>query len=160
MATYLTNSIIDYSNRTIDTYDLEDYFSINFKTIYEYVEQCDEDFFDWVQIQNNVTLEKLALDFYGNANYWDVLLVINQKNPLFEMPFDFDSLSTMAEDKIDSYIREIYNNDIPVSIYNIMYEKYKNDLVLLNEEYRIIRIVRPGRIQEFFQKGYEMGCFS
>ena len=131
-----------------------------FKTIYEYVEQCDEDFFDWVQIQNNVTLEKLALDFYGNANYWDVLLVINQKNPLFEMPFDFDSLSTMAEDKIDSYIREIYNNDIPVSIYNIMYEKYKNDLVLLNEEYRIIRIVRPGRIQEFFQKGYEMGCFS
>lgn len=160
MATYLTNSIIDYSNRTIDTYDLEDYFSINFKTIYEYVEQCDEDFFDWVQIQNNVTLEKLALDFYGNANYWDVLLVINQKNPLFEMPFDFDSLSTTAEDKIDSYIREIYNNDIPVSIYNIMYEKYKNDLVLLNEEYRIIRIVRPGRIQEFFQKGYEMGCFS
>lgn len=158
--TYLTDSIFDYTTRNDENYILYDYHSMDLIKINEYIDQLDDNMFDWIQIQNNVTLEKIALDFYGNADYWDLILIINNTKPLFEMPYDFDALSNMVEDKISSYISEVYGNNLPTAVYNIMYEKYQNEMIINNEYYRIIRIIRPSMISQFFQQGYEMGYFK
>ncbi len=158
---YLKNSIINFDNRTINGYSVEDYFTINFVKVNEYVLSCPTDWFDWYQLQDNDKLEKIALDIYGDADYWDILLIINKKNALFDMPYDYDTLLNMADYKTAAYEKDINKSkSLPsvtrIAMVNAFKEKYISD----NESFRIIKIVRPSKIQAFVQGGYELGLFK
>ena len=115
---YLKNTLIDYDNRTLGDYSVEDYFSIDFTKVQEYIDSCPSNWFDWHRLENNVNLEKVALDIYDDPDYWDVLLVINQRNPLFEFPFDYDSIVNMTEYKIENYVSDVYGKELSENAYN------------------------------------------
>lgn len=157
---YLRNSIINYTNRENSTYNFEDYFSIDFNKVADYVNSCPKDWFDWYQLQDNSKLEKVALDIYGDSDYWDILLVINKKLALFDMPYDYDTLMKMVDYKVAEYIKEIYKKNIPVNAYNSMVKALKEKYIAENETFRIIKIVRPSKMQAFIQGGYEAGLFK
>jgi hypothetical protein len=157
---YLRNSIINFTNRENSTYNFEDYFSIDFNKVADYVNSCPKDWFDWYQLQDNSKLEKVALDIYGDSDYWDILLVINKKLALFDMPYDYDALMNMVDYKVTEYIKEIYKKNIPVNAYNAMVKALKEKYIAENETFRIIKIVRPSKMQAFIQGGYEAGLFK
>jgi hypothetical protein len=157
---YLKNSIINFDNRENTKYNFEDYFSIDFNKVSDYINSCPKDWFDWYQLQDNSKLEKVSLDIYGDADYWDILLVINKKLALFEMPYDYDAVMNMVDYKIAEYVKEVYKKDIPVNAYNAMLKKLKEKYIAENETYRVIKIVRPSKMQAFIQGGYEAGLFK
>lgn len=158
---YLKNSIINCDNRIIDNYDVEDYFTLDFTKINEYVLSCPSDWFDWYQLQDNDNIEKVSLDIYGDADYWDILIVINKKNALFDMPYDYDTLLNMADYKTAKYEQEINKSKaLPSVTRNAMIKAYREKYVSDNETFRIIKIVRPSKIQSFIQGGYEQGYFK
>ena len=170
MAKYLTNTLQSYERRdvkmddiegtgTTETYSIKDYTSVDHSKIRRFVDTLDAGYFDWYQLQNNSNLEKLALDLYGNADYWDVFIIVNHRNPLFEFPYDYDTITTMVENKIKDYIANVYGADLSTESYNAMYENYKNEMVNETEKFRIIKIVKPSKIYDFLQKGYEQGLF-
>jgi hypothetical protein len=157
---YLKNSVVDFTDRQVDTYIVEDYFTFDLKKILDHVASCTEDFFEYYQMQDDDKLERVALELYGNANYWDILLLINGKDALFDLPYNFDTLASFAEEKAKSYAVEV-SELLTLSDAHVaqMQEIYEEKNRVRNEEMRIVRIVKPTRMQEFIQKAYEAGCF-
>lgn len=144
---------------TTETYSITDYTSVDHTKVRTFVDSLTLDYFDWYQLQNNTNLEKLALDLYGNADYWDVFIIVNHRNPLFEFPYDYDTLVNMVENKITEFTSKVYTKELSVEAYNALFENYKNEMVNDAEKFRVIKIVKPTRIYEFLQKGYEAGLF-
>ena len=161
---YLRNSIVDFTNRTIDGYSFEDYFTFDTRKVHQFIESCDNDkrleFFDWYQVQDDDKLERIALELYRNENYWDILLVINSRNPLFDMPFNFNTIATMAEAKAINYA-EYINKQITLPQNHIDYlaSVYQEKAEIVNESLRPLRIVKPNKLQEFIRQAYDEGCF-
>jgi len=161
---YLKNTIINFDNsdHTVlnKTYSVEDYRSLNLNKILDYIDNCEYDMFDWYQLQNNANLEKVALDLYGNPDYWDILIAINGHNPLFDLPFDFDVLESFSESKAQAYVDKVYGTELSEETNLELINSYREKFQTRNEELRVIRIVKPSMIQQFLQKGYEEGCFK
>jgi len=158
---YLKNSVIDYENRIVDNYSVEDYFTFDTKKVLDYVKTCTEDYFEWYQLENNDAIERVAHDLYGNADYWDILLLINGRDPLFGFVYDFDIVNLTSIQMVEKYDNDVYTTasltDMHKQYMQQTYEKKLNDQ---NESNRLIKIVKPSRINEFLQKGYESGCFK
>lgn len=157
--TELINTIVKYDRRTLDNYSVVDYTSKNIKNIQEYIDSLDDDLFDWYQMEDNDKLERIALELYGNADYWDILLIINERNPLFQLALDFDTLAKIATSKVLKYEEVVYKASIGAQANKEMDEKYNFEYVTDNEDYRVLRIVKPSRVFEFLQGGYEQGYF-
>lgn len=157
---YLKNSTLDFTNRQIDDTILEDYFSFDTQKILSYIATCTEDFFDWYQMEDDDKLERIALSLYGNPNYWDILMIINDKDPLFDMPYNFNTVTDIASSKALFYANKISSfMTLPASHIEYLTSQYEEEEIALNEARRPLRIVKPTRMQEFIQKAYESGCF-
>lgn len=168
----MTNSVINFDNRTFnikdiegsgatENYSIEDYSSFKLNSVYEYVSTCDEDYFDWYQMENDDKIERISYELYGTTEYWDILLLINKKDPLFDMPYNFDTLTSIAEAKVEVYNDYFaLNYDLPESHIDYMTGKYEETIVTENEKKRILRIVDPTKMQDFIRAGYEKGCFK
>ncbi len=167
---YLKNTLQNYSRMerlmpdvenagVHEHYSITDYTSVDHAKVRQFVDSLPITMFDWYQLQNNTNLEKVALDLYGNADYWDIFVIVNHRNPLFEFPYDYDTLTSMVEAKIQDYINDVYGSDLSNEAYNSLYENYKNKMVEEAEQWRVIKIVKPSKIYEFLQRGYEQGLF-
>lgn len=156
----LTNSVINFTDRIIETTQLEDYFTFDLKKVLQYVDTCTENYFDWYQIQDDDKLERISLELYGDPDYWDILLIINGKDALFDMPYSFDTVSKLGEELANRYASHISNFlDLPQSHVDYMATIYEEKYRRENENNRLLRIVKPSYMQEFIQKAYEHGCF-
>lgn len=157
---YLKNSVMNFTNRQNNNYVLEDYFTFDLKAILDHVENCTEDYFEWYLMKDDDKLERIALELYNNADYWDILLIINGKDALFDLPYNFDTLSSFAEEKAHAY-REEVSELLTLSDAHVeqMVAVYEEQFRKENEENRALRIVKPTRMQEFIQAAYDAGCF-
>jgi len=117
--------------------------------------------YDWYQINDNSTLEQVSQILYNNASFWDILLIINHKNALFDMPYEYDQLVASVETQIQNYITQFRNgNSLSQSTYDAMYNKLLSDSLDNNEQFRVIKIVKPSKINVFIQKCYELGYIT
>lgn len=167
---YLKNTLQNYDKldvrmpdieggNTTETYIITDYTSVDHVKVRQFVDGLSPTMFDWYQLQNNSNLEKVALDLYGNPDYWDILVVINHRNPLFELPYDYDTITSMVENKVAAYASKVYGDELSSRSYDALVENYKTQMVKDAEVFRVIKIVKPSKIYEFLQKGYEQGLF-
>jgi hypothetical protein len=85
--------------------------------------------------------------------------VINHRNPLFELPYDYDTITSMVENKVADYASKVYGDELSARSYDALVENYKTQMVKEAEVFRVIKIVKPSKIYEFLQKGYEQGLF-
>jgi hypothetical protein len=156
----LKNSVIDFTNRQIENTIVEDYFTFDLKKILDHIASCTLDYFEWYQMDDDDKIERVALELYGNADYWDILLLINGKDALFDMPYNFDTLSSFADEKAKNYVASISAlKTITPEHQAQMAEIYEEKFRKQNEENRLLRVVKPSRMQEFIQSAYESGCF-
>jgi hypothetical protein len=157
---YLKTSVIDFTNRINENTSLEDYFTFDLKGVLEFVENYKDDHFDWYLMTDDDKLERIALELYGNANYWDILLLINGKDALFDMPYNFNTISELGSNLADKYAEHISTfltlSDAHIAEMATIYEeKYRRE----NESNRLLKIVRPEYMQTFIQRAYEEGYF-
>lgn len=157
---YLRNSLINYTKREVDNYSLSDYFSLSLNDIQEYIDSCPKNWFELYRLGNITNLEKVALDIYSDPDYWDIILIVNKRNPLFDLPFEFDVLIERAEKKVMEYADTVYAGALPTDIETTMIDAYLSKFDTDNELFRIINIVKPSKLQEFLQGGYDRGYFK
>lgn len=143
----MKNSILNYSTEELDDFIVTDYFSkdifINdiFSTLEEYLELYEMD--------DDDKLERISYEFYGDTNYWDLLLLINNLNPLFQMAYNFDILTDEVTTKIDLYSNVIYSHppltpERKTAGYNYLLDK----LTTQNEQNRSIYVVKPNYLND------------
>lgn len=138
---------------------LPDYFSLNLPELYDWIDECDDDWFTYIRVDFNDTLPRLAYEAYGNATYWDIIMLVNQKTPFNCLPFDDDTIKSMATNKASKYKDDVYGNTLDSTSYTNLYNTYLAELEADNDDRFIIKIVKPSYIQEFLQLGYEEGMF-
>jgi|SaaInl8_200m_RNA_FD_contig_21_2030988_length_1509_multi_5_in_0_out_0_2 hypothetical protein len=157
---YLTNTVINYKKVTIDNKEIEDYTSIYFGNMKKYVSECDGDFFDWHFSVDDDKMERISYELYGSEHYWDILVLINSRDPLFDMPYNGDTVLSMSEDKTEEYRSGVFKNSFTTEHTAYMTEEYNKIISERNESFRALRIVKPNKFQEFMKEAYAVGCFK
>jgi hypothetical protein len=157
---YLKNSVINFTNRINENTSIEDYFSFDLKGVLEFVENYPENQFDFYLMQDDDKLERISLELYGNANYWDILLLINGKDALFDMPYNFDTVAKLALSNAEKYAKKVstfltLSDAHKAEMTEVYEEKFRRE----NETNRLLKIVKPEYMQTFIQNAYEEGYF-
>lgn len=154
----MKNKIVNFDTEIVDlgddsvTYEIPDYFSkdIHISDLESTYYDTWSDYMDTYRMQDNDKLERVSYELYGTTDYWDILFLLNDRDPLFDMPFDYDTLSETSSNFIDAYVNDIYNesslNDARV---NALTEEVVNEAIQNNETYRYITVVKPSKISDF-----------
>jgi hypothetical protein len=126
-----------------------------YKTFWEHKSDHDmpcPEYFTTYKILDNDKIERISYEIYGTTDYWDLLLLINDREALCGITYDFETCTSNVESYINKYEFEIYsNNDISderkTELLDEFYEKYK----LRNEMNRYMYIIKPSKIQDFLK---------
>jgi hypothetical protein len=156
---YMKNSILKYDDTTSDNYIHKDFTSFDYTKIHEFVDTCQDDIFDYYQMGDNDKMERIAFELYGSTDYWDILLLINDINALYGMPYSYDIIEAAASNRLEKYKAKKPDVIIPDAHSVYMHGAFENIQTQQNEVNRVIKIVKPSRLQDFLKRGYEMGCF-
>lgn len=131
-----------------DTFELDDY--TNLANISEILKEYEEEMLDY-QVSNDERIEVASFNIYESANYWDLLLLINNIRDWRELPVN--------QDKLDKKLNEVYSEWLEVfgkfKSEPAKEEKYKEleeAIFLENEKYRNIRYVKKEKINELKAK--------
>lgn len=152
----MTNSILTYEKEELDEFIVSNYFSkkidiytildefISAGTLANYVQSY--------RISDDDKLERISYDVYGSTLYWDLLLQLNDKQPLFEMPYSLDTIIDSSEEFWNNYANLIYfqaplESEVLQMLIDEEIEKMKEQM----EIYRFIYIIKPTKLQEFLK---------
>lgn len=154
----MKNSVIIFDTEEIDDkYIVPDYFSKDI-AVYNIVTDM-LPYLETYSISNGDKLERISYELYGTTDYWDILLMINERDPLFDMPFKYDIVEETVEKIIDTYQNETFT-DAPLNqertdiLFNDRLEQAEID----NEEIRTMYVITPSLITDAISllktKGY------
>lgn len=157
----MKNTILNYSTETVDNYTVSIYNSKDFYSLYKKTLLYDSSMYDYYQMGENDKLERISYELYGTANYWDILLIINNIDPLLDMYYSFDYVYDMAETTKDNYTEKIsplvnLSDDQKEYLSNFYLNMYQDK----TDSHRTIKIVKPHLIQEFIRLAYNDGMFA
>lgn len=91
------NTVV-YNFRTLDFSDLTDFLSSN------------PEAFEYVNVDANHKIETVAQRRYSDKNYWDLLLLLNDKNMIEDMPKTNDLLIDEINEKVENYFKNYQGN--------------------------------------------------
>ncbi len=132
-------------------YTVTDYTSRQLYDIYKLKEIKDPKYVNYYQLSDNETLEQVSYKLYGDAKYWDVLLYINQADPLYDMVYDFDLTSSIATKFIQEYNTNIYIDTLPFDYIDTLVQNKIAELEDIKEMRRPLKIIRPNRLLDFMK---------
>lgn len=117
-------------------------------------------YFGILELANNIALEKISWQIYKSPDYWDILLLVNDIDPMFGMPYDYDIVSEGTTEAIDKYATRIYKKYLPDKDRQRLHDALAAKDSELNEEHRKIYYIYPDRIYEIRQMLYEQGIVN
>jgi len=153
----MKNTVMKYETEELDEFIVSDYFSksIDVWSIFSEIES----YLSIYKMDNGDKLERVSYELYGTTDYWDVLLLINDRTPLFDMPYDFETLSETALANVNYYKNFIYDNaPLNQSRVDEFYTELMSEVQNENEFFRYIYVVKQSKINDFVSllkdKGY------
>lgn len=139
---------IDNNSNTLKVYD---YNSINFNEIKDYLNSLDKNVFEYIKIYDGSKIEKVCYDYYNTADYYDLILFLNNRDMIFDMPYDNDVTVNMSEDMIKDFEFRMFKNskdEIEFSRRNALKSKVENDLTEKNMKLCYIKVIKNDYLNE------------
>lgn len=151
----MINTILDYQKEELDDFIVSDYTSKKIN-IYDILEEMRynnnlSEFFSLYRISDDDKLERISYSMYGTTDYWDILLQINDRNPLFQMPYNLDSTIESAEAFWDYYSNNVCFQTLNNNVLNILLNSEIERMKEKNEIYRYIYVIKPTKMNEFLK---------
>lgn len=140
----MKNTVLKFKAEKIGETQVRDYFSKNTN-----LTKIKEDFPELAKyfkkggFRDNDTPERLTNMLYSNPDLWDFILLTNDRNPLFDLPYDYDTLKTAAENKLDLFIKQHPRISISEERKKELLIDFMKDLDIRNEKNRILEAVEP-----------------
>ena len=146
----MKNTVIKYPNISCRQFTAQDYTDKKFKQILDLPELTDSTYVEHIELLDNQTIEQISYILYGSPDFWDILVLINNMDPLFSMSYDFDIIKDISKAKVQKYLEGysgMYKNDT---------EERLDELVLhnnieANEKRRTIRVIKKDRLGDFLK---------
>jgi len=151
----MKNTILNYdetlSGTSNGTYiNAQDYTSKHFRQLQLLKELKDSEFVEQLELVDDQTIEQVSYILYGTADYWDILVLINTIDPIFDMAYNFDIVSDVADAKLEKYY-----NDFSVYINQASKDRLRKAFldkeVQKNEDKRVIKVIKPTALSEFIK---------
>ena len=152
----MINTLLTYELEELDEFIVSDYTSKKVDIYNLFQEMKDNgtlaDFLEVYRISDDDKLERISYSIYGTADYWDILLQINDRTPLFQMPYNLDTTFEIAEAMWNNYSDNIYfqsplDSNLLQSLIDDEIERLKEK----NEVYRFIYIIKTSKMNEFLK---------
>lgn len=140
----MKNTVLRYKLEKIGETKIRDYFSknVNLYKIKEDFPQLAK-YFKNGSIEDNDTPERLTNMLYSNPDLWDFILLTNNRDPLFGLPYDFDSLRIRAENRFDKFMNEHPRINITPERKSEILMEFIKEIELENESNRVLQAVQP-----------------
>ena len=68
-----------------------DYNSICKNKIKVYLNSLPSNYFKYLKVEQGAKIEKLCFDYYKNTNYYDIILILNNRDMIYDMPYEKSS---------------------------------------------------------------------
>lgn len=147
----MKNTILNYTKIEVDDFIVSDYFSKKI-SIRDFL-STHPDLFSAYRVMDDEKLENISYKLYGTTDYWDLLLMINDMNPLFDMPYNSDAIINKVQTELNTYFYFTYSH-APLSNAARITElttEFSENANLLNEKFRYINVVKPTSISAFIK---------
>lgn len=152
----LTNYLDNYdyleANKTeAEVYNVRDYRSVDYSPISKYINDSNT---INVKINANDFIESVSNRLYNDPNLWDLLMLINNKDALSDMPYDNDRIADMADELIADYFNnpeKPYQGNVTEQLIT-EYREYLIDLLTQkNYQNMIIKALDPTYLGDFLR---------
>ena len=142
----MKNSVIKFDTEEVGDYIVSDYFSkdIDISKFFSF----DESFIDVYKTETNDKLERISNELYGSPDYWDILLLLNNRDPLFDMTYNYDIVDSNVEKMIEKFNILYSHPPLDSNISSSLGEQIKQKSEESNESLRNIYIIKPSRLSE------------
>lgn len=162
--TYLKNSTVKPFNyfavETNSGYTgISDFRSLKIDKIKNLLNSYPQEYFSYIDVSPNVNMEKLSLDIYDNPNYFDLIFLVNDGNPIFSVPYDYDNITQQVNHKIELYEKKI-GRVLPEKVRQRMYDKYEAELLEENNKRLEVKYIKPEKLYEVISDLYDYGLLS
>ena len=167
MYSYLKNTLLNFDHINIDdvenvttsknestlnvtpSLDISFYDRIKIQKIKDVISTMNEAWFSYVLVPQNSTLEKISYDLYESKDYWDILLLVNERMPLFDMYYDYDIISDAGETSLKEYENKVYRKKILSEVRERLRVKMQENYEAENENLKIIKYIKKNYIYDF-----------
>lgn len=153
----MKNSVLDFKKEELDEFIVSDYFSKDI-SVWEMFREL-KDSLNVYKVDNGDKIERISYELYGTTDYWDLILLINDRIPLFEMPYEYDLIENVSGKEISLYKNYVYDNaPLTQKRTDALFDERLTELTEINESYRFIYVIKPSQITNIFallrSKGY------
>ena len=152
----MINTLLTYELEELDEFIVPDYTSKKVDIYNLFQEMKDNgtlaDFLEVYRIADDDKLERISYSIYGTPDYWDILLQINDRNPLFQMPYNLDTTFEIAEVVWNNYSNNVYfQSPLDSNLLQSLIDEEIERLKEKNEFYRFIYIIKTSKMNEFLK---------
>ena len=164
---FLQNSVLNFDSINIDdisnvtsstdknTLNITPTLNVSFydrkkiQKIKNILSKMNDAWFSYVLVHQNSALEKISYELYGSKDYWDILLLLNERMPIFEMYYDYDIISEAGETGIEEYENKVYRKKILSSVRERLRIKLQENQEKENENLKIIKYIKKDYLYDF-----------
>ena len=87
---------------------------------------------EYIKLQFNDLIENIAYKLYNDPKYYDILMLLNQRDMLFDMVYTFDTIKDIVEEETNNYFNEYQGKTSAEFLES--YKKYKLEEYEKNNE--------------------------
>lgn len=141
--------IISYDEFSLEgsssNFNIKDYNSVNLTKIKSYLNSLDNSYFVYLKVEVGAKIEKVCYDYYNNTNYCDLIMMINGRNMIYDMPYSYDIILEAIEKDIDRYRSKVFRNTfdkLSDRAYNDLEKSLSNKYNSENSKFLYIKAIR------------------
>ena len=131
--------------------NISDYTELNVKKILQIPESNSTDYLDIYSLSDDETIENVSYKLYGDEKYWDLLLILNSKDPLFDMCYSINTLQEESFKLVKDYEVNIYRSALPQERFLELQGEIFTDLYIKNEYNRKLKIIKTGKLADYIR---------
>ena len=123
--------------------------------IRNYLDSLDDNYYTYLKLTDNVLIEKVIFDYYDTENYYDLILFINNREMLYDMPYSYDIILNNIDKDINAYEYKVFGtlkNELSEKSKSRLVEKLNSEYIENNKKLLYIKIIKKQYINEILRK--------
>lgn len=142
----MKNSILNFEREVIDNISVTDYKTLDLDSLRDLLNN--KSYLKYIELKYNDLIENISYKYYKNSAYWDLLLVMNNRDALFDMVYNFDTVVDIVDEITENYFRKDYQGKVSKQFIEWYKENKKIKISNLNENNVILFILKDEILSE------------
>lgn len=142
----MKNSILNFEREVIDNISVTDYKTLDLDSLRDLLNN--KSYLKYIELKYNDLIENVSYKYYKNSAYWDLLLVMNNRDALFDMVYNFDTIVDIVDEITENYFRKDYQGKVSEQFIMWYKENKKVKISNLNENNVILFILKDEILSE------------